>query len=122
MSEPRPPLFVLRRPFRPITPGALRAAVFLFVLSLALAALNFLWTANEVNLAAARARAQCQFDADLGGVPLTLPKGASAPSRFGVTIISDARQAFRQAGCTGRLPPPDPVFTRWAKFYKLPAD
>lgn len=38
MSEPRPPLFVLRRPFRPITPGALRAIVFLFFLSFALSA------------------------------------------------------------------------------------
>jgi hypothetical protein len=106
-------------PFRPISPGAARAVVFLFVLSLVIGALNFAWTSRVVNAAAGRVQALCRFDADLGAVPLTVPKGARA-SRFGVLIISDARAAWRRTGCPGRLGPPDPSFTKWATFYHLP--
>jgi hypothetical protein len=38
-----------------------------------------------------------------------------------VQIISDARVAWRQAGCEGRLPPADPSFIKWSAYYKLPA-
>lgn len=120
MSDPAP--LHGHRPFTPMTRGAARAVVTLFVLSLVLAGLNFTWTANEVNTATTQARAMCQFDVHLGTAPLPLPARAAMPTRLGVTIIADARAAFRQAGCTGRLPPPDPSFARWAKFYKLPAD
>ena len=107
-------------PFRPISPGAARAVVFLFVLSLAIGALNFAWTSRVVNAASGRVQALCQFDADLGTAPLTVPKGARA-SRFGVLIISDARTAWRRTGCPGRLGPPDPSFVKWARYYHLPA-
>lgn len=40
----------------PVTPGAKRAVVMLFVLSLMLNAANLLWTAHEVNSAAAAQR------------------------------------------------------------------
>jgi hypothetical protein len=107
-------------PFRPITPGAARAVVFLFVLSLVIGALNFAWTSRVVNAANGRVQALCQFDADLGTAPLTVPKGARA-SRFGVLIISDARAAWHRTGCRGRLGPPDPSFVKWARYYHLPA-
>ena len=110
----------LRLPFRPISRGAARAVVFLFVLSLVIGALNFAWTSRVVNAANGRVQALCRFDADLGTVPLTVPKGARAP-RFGVLIISDARTAWRRTGCPGRLGPPDPSFVKWARYYHLPA-
>ncbi len=113
MSDPRP------GPFSPMTRGAARAFVVLSAVTMAVALTGFLWTAAVVNATNARARALCQFDADLGTAPLTLPKGAR-PSRLGVTIISDARTAWHRAGCPGRLGPPDPSFAKWAAFYKLP--
>jgi len=106
--------------FRPISRGAARAVVFLFMLAMLIGAFNFFWTSRVVNAANARARALCQFDADLGTVPLTIPKGARA-SRFGVLIISDARTAWHRTGCPGRLGPPDPSFVKWARYYHLPA-
>lgn len=106
--------------FRPITPGASRAVVALFVLAFLLAGLNFFWTSHQVNTANTRAQAQCQFDADLGAAPITPPAGGK-PSVLGVTIISDARVAWHRAGCPGRLAPPDPSFVKWAARYKLPA-
>ena len=97
-----------------------RAVVALFILALLIGGLNFFWTSRQVNEATTRARALCQFDADLGAVPLTVPAGAKA-SRFGVLIISDARTAWHRAGCPGRLAPPAPSFVKWARFYHLPA-
>lgn len=95
--------------------------VYLSVLTLVLAGLSLLWTSRQVSTATARARAQCQFDADLGTAPLTAPPGGARPARFGVLIVSDARTAWRKAGCPGHLPAPGPSFTRWAAFYHLPA-
>jgi len=97
-----------------------RAVVALFILSLLIGGLNFFWTSRQVNEATVRARALCQFDADLGAAPLTVQPGAKA-SRFGVLIISDARVAWHRAGCPGRLAPPAPSFVKWAAFYHLPA-
>ena len=107
MSDPRPA-------------AEARSFVILAALSLLIGGLNLWWTAREVNGANTLARAQCQFDADLGTAPLTVPAGGQ-PSRLGVTIIADARAAWRQAGCPGHLGPPDPVFARWAATYRLPA-
>lgn len=109
------------RLFTPMTRGAARAVVFLFLLSLIIGGLNFLWTARAVNGAEARARALCQFDAHLGAVPVTPVAATGKASLLGVKLVSDARIAFRQAGCTGQLPPPDPSFLRWAAYYHLPA-
>lgn len=103
-----------------MTAGARHAVIFLFALSMILAGLNFLWTATAVNDAESRARALCAFDAHLGMAPLTLNPATGKPSLLGVQIISDARVAWRQAGCEGRLPPPAPSFAKWAAYYKLP--
>jgi len=97
-----------------------RAVVALFILALLIGGLNFFWTSRQVNEATTRARALCQFDADLGAAPLTVPAGAKA-SRFGVLIISDARTAWHRAGCPGRLAAPAPSFVKWAAYYHLPA-
>lgn len=109
-----------RLPFRPASTGAARAVVFLFAVSLAIGGLNFFWTSREVNAANARAQAQCAFNADLGPVPVTVPK-TGKPSLLGVKIISDARVAWHLARCPGRLAPPAPSFVQWAGYYHLPA-
>jgi hypothetical protein len=108
-------------PFSPMTRGAARAFVALSAVTMFLALTGFLWTAAAVNAANARARAQCHFDAHLGGAPLTVNPKTGKAALLGVQIISDARVAFRQAGCEGRLPPADPSFLHWAAYYKLPA-
>lgn len=65
--------------------------------------------------------ADCGFDRDLAGLPLTnLPNGH--PSKLGVRIISDSRGAWAGHGCPGHLPPPDPTYVRGAKFYNLPVN
>ena len=97
-----------------------RAVVALFILSLLIGGLNFFWTSRQVNEATVRAQAQCAFNADLGPVPVTIP-ASGKPAILGVKIISDARIAWRRAGCPGRLAPPAPSFIRWARFYHLPA-
>jgi len=97
-----------------------RAVVALFILSLLIGGLNFFWTSRQVNEATVRAQAQCAFNADLGPVPVTIP-ASGKPAILGVKIISDARIAWRRAGCPGRLAPPAPSFVRWAAFYHLPA-
>ena len=103
-----------------ITPEVARAFVFLSVLTLLVGALNFYWTSRLAAANTARARAQCAFDADLAPLPVTIPKTGN-PSVLGVKLISDARVAWRLAGCPGQLGPPDPSFTRWARYYHLPA-
>lgn len=110
-----------RRIFGPMTSGAAHAVVFLFILSLAVGALNFFWTSRVVSGANTRARALCQFDAHLGSAPVSLNPSTRKASLLGVQIVSDARVAWRMAGCEGRLPAPDPSFVKWARYYKLPA-
>jgi len=100
--------------------AARRAVVALFILSLLIGGLNFFWTSRQVNEATVRAQAQCAFNADIGPVPVTVP-ASGKPAILGVKIISDARIAWRRAGCPGRLAPPAPSFVRWAAFYHLPA-
>jgi hypothetical protein len=102
-------------------PRAVRLGfVYLSVLTLLLAGLGLFWTSRQVSEANARAQAQCAFNADLGPVPVTIP-ASGKPAILGVKIISDARIAWRRAGCPGRLAPPAPSFVRWARFYHLPA-
>lgn len=107
-------------PFSPMTRGAARAFVALSAVTMTIALAGFLWTAAAVNSAEDRARALCRFDADLAGVPVAVSPKTGRPSLLGVSIVSDARTAWHQAGCGGRLPPPDPSFTRWARYYHLP--
>lgn len=110
-----------------MTRGALYATTMLLLISFALFGATLLFTSREVartNAAVAAVRASvlasCQFDADIGTAPVTTPAGAR-PSRLGVTIISDARQAWHGLGCPGTLPAPARSFTRWAAYYRLPA-
>jgi hypothetical protein len=114
----------------------------LFVVMIAIGGANLLFTSNQVHavraqnvqieqnarsLAVANAvlrkqiTADCGFDRDLSGLPLTnLPNGH--PSELGVKIISDSRGAWAGHGCPGHLPPPDPTYVRGAKFYSLPVN
>ena len=102
-----------------ITPEVARAFVFLSILTLLTGGLNFYWTSRLAGANTARAHAQCAFDADLAPLPVTVPKTGS-PSLVTVKVISDARTAWRRAGCPGRLPPPDPSLVKWARYYHLP--
>ena len=107
-----------RRPV--VSSGTARAIVALFILALLIGGLNFFWTSRQVNEATVRAQAQCAFNADIGPVPVTVP-ASGKPAILGVKIISDARIAWRRAGCPGRLAPPAPSFVKWAAYYRLPA-
>jgi hypothetical protein len=107
--------------YAPITAGAVRAVLTLFLITLALFGVSLLFTARAVNSVRQQARAECRFDADLGGAPVAASPATGKPSLLGVTIVSDARVAWRQLGCTGRLPAADPSFIKWARYYRLPA-
>jgi hypothetical protein len=115
----------------PMTPGAKRAVVMLFVLSLALSAANLLFAnaqARRQDATIAQLRAQeaqlrsqqlagCAFAADLGGVPIP---GKPRPSRLGVSLVTDSRMQWRALHCPGTLPMP-PGLAHWAAVYHLPA-
>jgi hypothetical protein len=60
-------------------------------------------------------QASCGFAHDLGTA--TLP-AAPRPSRFGVSLVVDARAQWRALHCPGELPVP-PGLARWAAFYHL---
>ena len=96
------------------------AILSLFLLSVILSGLNFLWTSGQVNAANARAQAQCQVAVDLSGAPIIMPKAVPKEPPLGVKIISDFRVAWHRAGCSGELDTPDPTFVRWAHYYHLP--
>jgi hypothetical protein len=113
-----------------ITAGARRAAhrlawslVVLFVVSASLSAGNLLYTTQKVDEANVRARAQCLQNMHISPSPVTVLLVSGKPPAkppLGVQIVSDNRVAWRQAGCEGHLPPPDPSFLKWAHFYGLP--
>jgi hypothetical protein len=102
--------------------AVLRGFVYLSVLMLLLTAANLVFTSRQTGASDARARAQCRFDADLGSAPAPVAGAATGkPSLLAVTIISDARVAWHQAGCAGQLAAPSPSFRQWAAYYHLPA-
>ena len=106
------------------TPGMSRGArlgfVYLAVVTLVLAAANLLFTSQEVTQVRGAVLAECRFNADLGSAPVAVNPKTGKASLLGVSIVSDARVAWQQLGCTGRLMPPQPSFVRWAKAYHLP--
>lgn len=104
----------------PITPGARRAVVTLFILSLLLAGTNLFFTSSQVHRLQAAVQASCQFAADLGSAPVVASPGGKA-SRLGVSIVADSRQQWRKLGCPGRLTPPQPSFVQWARYFHLPS-
>jgi hypothetical protein len=100
--------------------GARYAAVALLLLTLIVGAANLLATFGEVGALRSAVLTQCKFNADLGAAPIVVSPETGKASLLGVTIVSDARVAWRGLGCTGLLPAPAPSFVRWAKFYHLP--
>jgi hypothetical protein len=104
-----------------ITVGALRAVIFLFMFASLVGVFNLWWTSRQVGAQHHSVIAQCKFDYDLSGLPVTLNPATGKPSLLGVQIVSDSRVAWRGLGCPGRLAPPAPSFARWARYYHLPA-
>lgn len=103
-----------------ITPGALRAVIFLFAFTLLLAGLNLLFTSSQVNDLRTSVLTQCRFDADVGSVPVATSPATGQASKLGVSLVSDSRVAWHGLGCPGKLAPPQPSFVKWAKYYHLP--
>lgn len=103
-----------------MTAGARRAVIYLFVLTLLLFGANLLYTTRLVGDSRTQQHAECKFDGDLGTAPVAVAPATGKPSLLGVTIVSDARVAWRQHGCPGTQPAADPSFVRWAKAYHLP--
>lgn len=104
----------------PITPGAKRAVVILFVLSFTLAAVNSWFTASEVDRLRGTVLASCAFASDVGSAPVAAGPGGKA-SELGVSIVADSRAQWRRLGCPGHLAPPEPSFVKWARYYHLDA-
>lgn len=96
-----------------------RAFLFLLVLGIAVNAGAYFLSARSVAGLRVQQHAQCKFDSDLGGAPVAAMPGGKPPL-LGIEIVSDARVAWREAGCPGRLAPAAPSFTRWARYYHQP--
>lgn len=76
-------------------------------------------TRAALEVALARQRASCGFYHDLTPLPITTGPTGKA-SRLGVQIVSDSRATYVGQGCPGPLPPPDPSFVRWARYFGIP--
>ncbi|HVH81329.1 MAG TPA: hypothetical protein VM782_18155 [Stellaceae bacterium] len=105
----------------PMTRGAAVSAVVLFAFAAASGAANLLWTAAEVGGLRAAVSGSCEFERDIGTIPVTPPPPVRRPSRVGVAIVADARLAYQRLGCAPPLPPPAASFVRWARYYDLPS-
>lgn len=104
-----------------------RRSLELTALIIVLFLINLLWnshTAQQVqdHEDAIVAKA-CDFWYPLTNLPVTVIPPSRKASQVSVHIISGARESY--AGqCSDHglppLPPPDPSFTRWARFYHVP--
>ena len=105
-----------------LTPGAGRGLLYILVLMLAITAGSYYQSSHSIIRVTAVAQSQCQSNKHLGTVPVPVkvPAGQTAPSRFGIRFVVDARQAWRLADCPGRLGPPSAGLVHWAKVYKIP--
>jgi hypothetical protein len=66
-----------------------------------------------------RLSASCRFWRTLAPLPVTIAQQTGRPSSLGISIIAESRAAYAGQDC-GKLPPADPSFAKWAKFYHLP--
>lgn len=90
----------------PITPGARRAVVMLFLLTVALAAANLFWTAHEVKVSAAAERRQaaaeqakwCSLIVTLDQADAAAPK-KPAPGTFTAAFVSEIHDLRQSLGC-----------------------
>jgi hypothetical protein len=104
-----------------MTRGARLAAIGLLILVLIMGGANLLATYLQVHTVRAAVQAECHFNYDLGGVPITVNPATRKASVLGVKIVADSRAAWRGLGCPGLLPSPSPSFAHWARYYHLPA-
>lgn len=74
---------------------------------------------NQIDNAARRLVAACDFYRDLSGVPVTAQPPLKQPSRLGVLIVVDSRVAAHGLGCLN-IPAADPSVKRWAAYYHIP--
>ncbi|HEV2376226.1 MAG TPA: hypothetical protein VGS19_29160 [Streptosporangiaceae bacterium] len=112
-----------------MTRGARYAAVGLLLLTLLTGGANLVATylqvqavRHTVQAVGHASEAQCKFDYDLSGVPISINPATGQASLLGVKIVADSRAAWRGLGCPGRLARPSPSFVKWARFYHLPPD
>jgi hypothetical protein len=66
-----------------------------------------------------RIASDCAFYRDLGTAPLTVHHPAGKPTRLGVTIVADSRNAYYGHGCQPEPLPPNPSLYRWAGYYHV---
>jgi hypothetical protein len=101
-----------------MTRGARRAFVTITILVFAISLMAFALGARSISQLTAAQRSQCLADRDISNVAAI--KITQKPSRTLISFVAHERQAFAGLGCPGKLAPPDPSFTRWAKAYRLP--
>jgi hypothetical protein len=88
--------------------------------------IDFFWSSHTQDLTEQKAASiiakACDFWYPLTSLPVTVPAGSRRPTELSVQIIAGAREGYAgQCSPPHRpLPPPDPSFTRWAAFYRVP--
>lgn len=85
----------LGRALTPITPGAKRAVVVLFLLTVALAGVNLLWTSHAVD---ANNRKWCALMITIDRANAAAPK-RPAPGTFTAEFTGEITQLSRSLGC-----------------------
>jgi hypothetical protein len=103
-----------------ITRGAAWGIGVVFAVGIALNLGVLALTSRQITTVRQQTRSDCAFYRDLAGLPVSVSPKTGKAAKLGVAIIAHSREAWRGHGCGGTLPPPDPSFARWAKFYGLP--
>lgn len=103
-----------------MTAATRRAFVVLTLIVFGLSAAALYIGVRQVNAFNTALHAQCRFDSDIGGAPITVNPATGKPSKLGVQIVTDARTAYEGLHCPGILPPAAPSLLKWARYYRLP--
>ena len=112
----------------PITKGARRGLLYLILLGVVVNAATIILAARGVTGArrvseenVTRLVAQCRFYGDVGSAPVAVDPATGKVALLAVTIVADARLAWRGLGCRGGQPPPSRSFVKWAAYWDLHA-
>jgi hypothetical protein len=108
--------------------AANRRSLQLTVLILVLFLIDFFWSSHTQVLSERSSQAviakACDFWYPLTSLPVTVLGPGGKPSQLSVRIISGARKSYDgqcRDDLRAPLPPPDPSFVRWARYYHVPS-
>lgn len=109
--------------------------IVVFVVTIGLLAASFLFQNAQVRKVKANAaqiavqadalakqlQADCGWYRDVSQLPVATPAMGN-PSIVVPKLISDSRAAWHGHGCPGQVPPANPSYVKWARFYHLPVN